>query len=242
MFSISVGNIAAKETVTVNLSYINVLIDDDIVSGPNNTKIHQLRFMLPRAYLQRPGQPPTDKINSGVKHENVPFTLDVTIQQAGRIYNVLGTSAQLNRHPDGSFNENFASVHVEYSPALNATAKSTDIVFVIEAEGLDRPRAFIEPHPSPSRASTAIALSYMPTRLIPSELGMEFIALVDRSSSMGGVKLEMTQSALRLLVKSLPQRNTTINFFSFGSKVDSLWPSGIPYDDISVDKAIAYTK
>ncbi|GLB39924.1 hypothetical protein LshimejAT787_0704340 [Lyophyllum shimeji] len=222
VFAITVGNMAAGETVTVNLSYINVLIDDDIVPGPNGTKLHQLRFVLPRAYLQRWGGPPTAKITSGVKHENVPFTMDVTIQQAGRIYNVLGAAAQLGRHPAGHFDETFASVHIERK---DTSSKSTDIVLAIEAAGLDKPRAFVEPHPSPDRSSTAIALSYMPTVPINSPFGMEFIALVDRSGSMGGVKLEM---------------NTTINVFSFGSKVDSLWPSSNSYDDVSVDKANAY--
>ncbi|GLB42640.1 hypothetical protein LshimejAT787_1200890 [Lyophyllum shimeji] len=237
VFAITVGNMAAGETVTVNLSYINVLIDDDIVPGPNGTKLHQLRFVLPRAYLQRWGGPPTAKITSGVKHENVPFTMDVTIQQAGRIYNVLGAAAQLGRHPAGHFDETFASVHIERK---NTSTKLTDIVLAIEAAGLDKPRAFIEPHPSPDRSSTAIALSYMPTKPINSPFGMEFIALVDRSGSMGGVKLEMVKSALKTLVKSLPTKNTTINVFSFGSKVGSLWPSSNSYDDVSVDKANAY--
>lgn len=237
VFSISVGNMAPNETVTVNLSYINVLIDDDIVPGPRGTKIHQLRFVLPRAYVQRHGSAPTAKITSGVKHEDVPFTMNVTIQQAGRIYNVLGASAQLGRHPDGSFDETFATARVERS---NVSSPSTDIVLVIEAAGLDKPRAFVEPHPSPDRASTAIALSYMPTVPINSAFGMEFIAVVDCSSSMSGVKLQMTQVALKFLAKSLPSRNTTINVFSFGAKVDSLFSASSPYDDVTVDKTNAY--
>lgn len=229
---------AANETVTVNLSYINVLIDDDIVKGPNGISIHQLRFVLPRAYVSRMGQAPTAKINSGVKHENVSFTMDVIIQQADRIFNVLGADATLGQHPDGYFDEKFASVHIEHTGSTSS--KSTDIVLIIEAAGLDKPRVFTEPHPSPDRASTAIALSYMPTVAINSELGMEFIVLVDRSGSMGGVKLDMAKQMLKFLLKSLPQMNTTFNVFSFAEEVDSLWPSGTPYNDVSVDKANAY--
>jgi hypothetical protein len=250
VFSITVGNILPYETITVNLSYISPLIDDESPKRtlPNGTVIQapQLRFTLPRAYTQRYGTVPTDKIATGVTHEDVPFTMNVSIQQAGRIRSVTAssgynTTVNLGTRPSNinasaGPDDNFATVKIRRG--TNLTTPSSDIVLVITADNLEKPRAFIEFHPD--RESAAISLNIVPSRLIEPGLSMEFIFLVDRSNSMAGDKLQMTQAALKLCLKSLPARNSSFNIFSFGTNVDSLGPQSRPYNDISVDQANAY--
>ncbi|KAH7928687.1 hypothetical protein BV22DRAFT_1030448 [Leucogyrophana mollusca] len=235
IFSICVGNVLPNETITINLSYINALTDDE---NPN-----QIRFTLPRAYLQRYGTAPTDKITEGTRHEDIPFTMDVFISQAGRVrsvsspaYNMsLDLGRPANIPPSAGPDENFATVAIRRS---DVSGPSKDVVLVITADGLDKPRAFIADNPFPDQETTAIGVTLVPQfRPIEAPNGMEYIVLVDRSGSMDGVKLKMTQAALVVLLKNLPSENSYFNVFSYGTNVTSLWPKSKLYDQITVDEA-----
>jgi len=239
VFSIELGNIGPNEVITINLSYISPLSDDEAKN--------QVRFTLPRTYMQRYGSVPTAKVSNSLGHEDVPFTMNVVVQQADRITNVktlsgydvdlsLGRPAGL----DPSFGEhaNFASLVVRRS---SKAGPSRDLILIITADGLDTPRAFVESHPSPDHRTTAIGLTLVPTfEPMDSPLGMEYIVLVDRSGSMTGVKMQMTQAAIKLLMKTLPTQKSYMNIFSYGTEVDSLWPQSKPYDEPTVDIATRY--
>ncbi|KAH7907953.1 von Willebrand factor type A domain-containing protein, partial [Hygrophoropsis aurantiaca] len=225
--------------ITINLSYINTLIDDE---SPN-----QIRFTLPRVYMQRYGIAPEGRIYGSVGHEDVPFTMDVSIQQAGRIRSVtcpsgFNLTVSLGRpdHLDASVgpDANFAVVNVRRT---NTSAPPKDVIIVITADGLDKPRAVIEHHPV--HQTDAIGLTLVPQfKPIESPLGMEFIFLVDRSGSMRGPNIDMAHTMHTVLLQGLPSKNTTFNIFSFGSRVSSLWPASQPYDQNSVDTAMSHIK
>ncbi|KAH7903128.1 hypothetical protein BJ138DRAFT_206010 [Hygrophoropsis aurantiaca] len=158
IFSICIGNALPQETITINLSYINALIDDE---SPN-----QIRFTLPRVYMQRCGIAPEGRIFCSVGYKDVPFTMDVSIQQAGRIRSVtcpsgFNLTVNLGRpeHLDASAgpDANFATVSVRRT---NTSAPSKDVIIVITADGLDKPRAVIEPHPV--HQTDAIELTLVP--------------------------------------------------------------------------------
>lgn len=241
VFSISVGNVNPKETITIDLGYMSPLIDDE--------EPDQIRFTLPRTYVQRYGtSPPGVSTAQVAKYEDVPFSMDVTIQQTTPIRQVFGRQAPSltisSSKPPGSGacgvpDSHFAQVTIS-SNGLNAGPQS-DIVIVIKADKLDSPRAFIESHPSPDQHSVAIGLTLVPRfKLADPACGMEYIVLVDRSGSMEGVRLSMTQHALVTLMRGLPSRNTTFNIFSFGSRVSKLWPKSQAYDDVTLSEATKY--
>ncbi|KAH7908864.1 von Willebrand factor type A domain-containing protein [Hygrophoropsis aurantiaca] len=237
IFSICIGNVLPQEMITINLTYINTLIDDE---SPN-----QVRFTLPRVYMQRYGVAPEGRIYGSVGHKDVPFTMDVSIQQTGRIRSVTcpsGFSLTVNLgrpdylDPSVGPDANFATVNVRRT---NTSAPSQDVIIVITADGLDAPRAVIERHPVHQTA--AIGLTLVPHfKPIESPLGMEYIFLVDRSGSMSNGKMNMARTAHTVLLQGLPSRNTIFNIFSFGSRVSSLWPVSRTYDQDSVDTAMSH--
>jgi hypothetical protein len=105
----------------------------------------------------------------------------------------------------------------------------------VRAKDLGEPRAFVEMHPSPEFKTMAVALTFnLSFKPRESPLGMEFIALVDRSHSMGGVKLDTVKTAIKTILAGLPTKNSFINVVSFGDKVEALWPQSRPYDDPNV--------
>ncbi|KAJ3760141.1 hypothetical protein EV360DRAFT_68941 [Lentinula raphanica] len=237
VFSIGIGNVQGNETITINLSYMSPLIDDE--------DRNQLRFTLPRSYMERYGQRPAGVQSARLNHENVPFTVDILIQQRGRIRSVTSPSGYnftvgLGRPPsitpvNGVQDASFATATVRRT-AL-ATGRAKDVIVVITADRLDNPRAFIETHPSPNCSTAAIGLTLVPhfnANICPE---MEYIVLVDRSGSMEGVKLEMTRQAIIVLLQGLPSRGSFFNIFSYGTNVTSLWDRSRAYDQATVDEA-----
>lgn len=231
------------------------LIDDenryfDDNDGRNKTKA-MLRFTLPRTYLQRFGTAPTGVSDAKVsKYEDIPFSMNVTIQQASRIRWVKTlqgpvTETSLWQKPPGTprgiSEQNFAQIKLA---SAAKTSDTSDIIIVIFAEQLNDDRAFIEYHPT-DRRSVAVALSLAPRHSVgnsASSPGMEFICLMDRSTSMDGIKLSMTQAAISQLIKQLPRYNTTFNIISFGTKVSYLWPKSQPYTAVTESQAIQHVR
>ena len=78
VFSIELANIGANETITVKISYIAHLSDDE--------QSRQLLFTIPRTYMQR--QFASSKSANGFDREDAPFTVNVKVQQAMTIQNV----------------------------------------------------------------------------------------------------------------------------------------------------------
>ncbi|KAJ3730950.1 hypothetical protein DFJ43DRAFT_461619 [Lentinula guzmanii] len=237
VFSIGIGNVQGNETITIKLSYMSPLTDDE----ENN----QLRFTLPRSYMERYGKRPDGVKSARLTHENVPFTIDVLIQQRGRVRAVTSPSGYnftvgLGRPPGidasgGIPDSHFATATVRRT--AYSTGRSRDVIIIINADRLDNPRAFIESHQSPNHSTAAIGLTLVPQFNINFCPAMEYIVLVDRSGSMEGVKLEMTRQALIVLLQGLPSRGSYFNIFSYGSRVTSLWPRSRSYDQATVDEA-----
>ncbi|KAE9395328.1 hypothetical protein BT96DRAFT_1022000 [Gymnopus androsaceus JB14] len=238
VFSIAVGNILPSETVTINLRYIQPLIDDE--------KKDQIKFIFPRTYAQRCGAALT--YNSGMgSTAHQPFQMNIVVQQAGAIKSIscpsghpisleLGIPENLTP-PDNTSPSHFASV------SLTDTAGflTQDVVLVFSAAGLDSPRCFIEKHPSPNHESTAMALTLVPKFNLPDVSGgMEYIFLVDRSGSMRRMNIQLVREALVVLLRGLPSVDTTFNIVSFGSYATKLWENSRAYSQATLEEATNY--
>ncbi|KAJ3928265.1 MAG: von Willebrand factor type A domain-containing protein [Lentinula lateritia] len=228
VFSISVGSIAAEETVTINLKYVQSLIDDE--------KKNQVKFIFPRTYAQRYGSAPT--VNSAFgRTVQQPFTMNATVQQAGSINAIScpsGHPISLEFNHQNSRNNSIANVLLQDRSGF----LSNDVVLVITATGLDAPRCFIEQHSSPNHETTALALTFVPRFNVPDvQGGVEYIFLVDRSGSMHGQNIQLVREALVVLLRGLPTNGTTFNIFSFGSEATKLWDQSRAYDQSSLEEA-----
>ncbi|KAH7909915.1 hypothetical protein BJ138DRAFT_1009872, partial [Hygrophoropsis aurantiaca] len=236
IFSIGVGNLRPREKITIKLSYINPLIDDE-------TK-DQVRFTIPRAYMERYGYAPTPKVSNANIRNNIPWTMNIRIQQVTAIQSITSPgrfkmNVRLGRMPgvaeSAGPDANFATVTVERT---YVSGREQDFVLVITAKDLDAPRAFVEPHPYPNNLTEALGITFvprMPVAVAPG--GMEYIVLVDRSGSMSGVKMQMTRATLNVLLQNLPGIGSYINIFSYGSSVSSLWTKSQPYNTVTARKA-----
>lgn len=66
----------------------------------------------------------------------------------------------------------------------------------------------------------------------------EYVFLLDRSGSMGAVKMEMLKEAMTFLLKSLPT-DCKFNIFSFGSAFEELFTVSQPYSDQTTQQALS---
>jgi hypothetical protein len=82
-------------------------------------------------------------------------------------------------------------------------------------------------------------LTFIPNIEIVPISAHEYLFLVDRSGSMTGPRMETVKLALTKLLAMLPNQHALFNIFSFGDKVDSLWPESHPrYDQSSLSHAV----
>ncbi|KAH8828757.1 hypothetical protein DL96DRAFT_1015987 [Flagelloscypha sp. PMI_526] len=239
VFSISVGNISAKETVTIKLRYLQTLTDDE--------KRDQVRFVFPRTYAQRYGWAPTvSAATASTVHQR--FTMDVIVQQASTIKSIScpsGHPMQLELgKPDGftvddSVSDSQLAKVVISDPSGSLTQ---DILLVITATGLDSPRCFIEAHPSlTSNDTVAMGLTFVPRFKLPDNpAGMEYIFIVDRSGSMAGSGIKLVKEALIVLLRGLPSKGTKFNIVSFGSRSTKFWESSQAYTQSNLEAATSH--
>ncbi|KDR70953.1 hypothetical protein GALMADRAFT_144419 [Galerina marginata CBS 339.88] len=242
VFSISVGNIGPNETITVNISYINPFIDDDSNYRGRAGLKPQLRFTVPRAYMQRAGQAPNGELLKGATPTNIPFTMKLSIEQATPIidHRTPGYSPEVAWGPVGASSD-LSNEERERFVTLTfpSSTSSTDVVVVITADKIGDSRVFIERHPAHKTA--ALALTLVPAnKAYESEIDMVYIAVVDQSKSMDGLKLDATKKALGFLLDHLPSKGTSFNLFSYGERVEGLWKEARDYNDIELERAKSY--
>ncbi|KAJ7584986.1 von Willebrand factor type A domain-containing protein, partial [Mycena floridula] len=226
VFQVSVGNILAKEKVTIELVYSTELTEDE-----DNDSI---RFHLPAHIGTRYGQAP-----SGYRQ---PQTLDIhvaiSVESLSPIRKIScpshSVSVELGPDPTTASNlpfSNYARVSLASDSALDK-----DFVLAVEATGLDSPRCLAEVHPT--NETIGMALTLVPKFHLPDPITQEFIFLVDRSGSMQGSRMAAARKALVIMLRSLPRKNTFFQIVSFGSRSSALWSQGSRlYDQETLDEA-----
>ncbi|BGO90706.1 hypothetical protein NBRC10512_000646 [Rhodotorula toruloides] len=235
-FVCSVGNVLPKETVKIELTYVMELTEGDTSDS--------IRFHVPAIVGQRYGQQPLFGGAHVPSSAKTAFEFSADIEATSAITKVaspshpvsleLGPGPSLPHAKDLSIG-NYARVTFSTSTTLEK-----DIVLTIHASGLDQPRCVAEL--DPTAQSAAVSLTLVPRFKLPEVEGQEYIFLVDRSGSMGAWsegegRIGMARKALVVLLRSLPSTGTSFNIASFGSSVESLWPSSQPYNQSTLDTA-----
>lgn len=134
--------------------------------------------------------------------------------------------------------------HLQVTVSTNAASRITaNKDFRVTYETSDSMVPQVKVQYDPKTQDYAAMLSFLPPLLEPGEEAEdltgpgEFLLLLDRSGSMQGTRIEMAREATLLFIKSLPP-GCMFNVVSFGTGMEQLFPTSVPYTAKSVETAI----
>jgi hypothetical protein len=118
--------------------------------------------------------------------------------------------------------------------STGSTAK--EFILTIQAADLHKPRCIASA--DHARNSVAMSLTLVPQFGIPQIDSQEYVFVIDRSGSMGGLSIEFAKDALTVLLRSLPTEGTYSNIVSFGTTFSTLWEKSQEYNAGSLKIAV----
>lgn len=241
VFYIRLGNVPAKETVTVDITFVGELKQDAEADG--------IRYTLPNSIAPRyQGSMVSQNPDSGTalpaSLQGISITADVLMEKTSVLRELhspshsikvsLGKTSSLS--PDTtSYEPSQASATLRLCKDDRALLER-DFVLVVKADGLDKPRAMLESHPT-IPGQKAVMATLVPKFSLP-PVKPEIVFVVDRSASMRD-KIPTLKSALMVFLKSLPV-GVCFNICSFGTRHEFLWSSSKTYDSSSLQDALSY--
>jgi hypothetical protein len=251
VFSTSIGNIPAGETVKVEIEYIMELKHDAEVDG--------LRFTIPTSVAPRYGAPPSG-LNSGdaVIARNMDISVQVTMSSSITSIQVCSSqssfvnmslkppfpqspshpiSLHLGGHSTDTQDDAFNPQHALATLGQTTTELGKDFVLLIKCASLSSPAALLEVHPTIPN-SKALMVTLVPKFNLPKAAKPEVVFIVDRSGSMHH-RVAPLKSSLSVFLKSLPL-DVNFNICSFGSHHSFLWDLSRPYSNQSFAEAQNY--
>ncbi|KAJ7047987.1 von Willebrand factor type A domain-containing protein [Mycena amicta] len=236
VFQVSVGNIAPKEEVQIELVYATELAEDE--------ESDSIRFHLPVHIGSRYGHGPRPSSFSNLwissSSPSAFLTLGISVEAQAPISKIgspshtvsteLGPDPKLPNFKELPFS-NYARVSLSSDFMLDK-----DFVLTVKSAGLDAPRCIAELHPTDN--TLAMGLTLVPRFKLPDVSRQEFVLLVDRSGSMGGKRIEAAKKALVVMLRAIPHKDSLFQIMSFGSRSTSLWPQGSkPYNQETLEQA-----
>ncbi|KAI0322551.1 hypothetical protein OF83DRAFT_1092767, partial [Amylostereum chailletii] len=232
LFTISVGSVPPRTTVTTNLTCAMSLMD--------NASPEEVRFQLPVGVgTVRYGTPPVGTTDAGDIPASTHLRIRGTVQTGGELLDISSPSHgnKVTRSPYKNHHGR-RSLHRTLFRMSSLDFLTADFLLVIRARNLDMPRCFAEQ--DVKRGTVALQLTIVPHFDIPRVLQQEYLFLVDRSGSMTGSRIETAKRALIVLLRALPSENTTFNIFSFGNHSDALWGQGQDYKQDTLTLATSH--
>lgn len=239
VFTTTLGNVPAGETVKVEITYLGELEHDAEADG--------VRWALPTSIAPRyDGSPLVATRNTTAAGGKISITVDAEMADGCPI-----TTIQSPSHPisisigktsaasaSASANEPASLRRASATLSLGSTELDKDFVVLVVAQGLGNPTALLETHPSGGRA---LMTTLVPKFNLPAGKP-EVVFVCDRSGSMGvGKKIPNLVAALQIFLKSLPV-GARFNICSFGSRHSFLWDRSRLYDQDALDQAVAHVK
>ena len=232
VFSTSVGNIPAGETIHVEISYIGELKQD--------AEVGDIRFTIPAAIVPRFGyQSATPQASATIPIEakGTKVTVDVNMADGSRISNIQSPSHHL------SVSMRVISTASEVDPVMTRASATLslsgkplkkDFVLIVKAKDTDNPNLVLEHHSTIANYRAIMATLVPKFALPPSR--PEIVFIVDRSGSMQGSNISMVVSAMRFFLEALPS-GIMFKICSFGSDVSFFWRKSKMYDRGSLAEA-----
>ncbi|KZS96829.1 VIT-domain-containing protein [Sistotremastrum niveocremeum HHB9708] len=226
IFVLSVGAIPPKEDIDIIVTYVETLMENDL--------LHQVRFALPTYFGQRYGRAPAVMHAESSDSKGAEFLATVNIQMSSNLLSVLSPSHQIT-----STDLTSTTQIIILDPSVERATLDRDFVLSIQAEKLDEPRCMSEV--DYEKDSVAMMLTLVPQFGLKTISAQEYIFIIDRSGSMSGQNMAYAKSALLIFLKSLPdEEDTFFNVISFGSTTARLWGSSQPYNQWNVADAMGH--
>ncbi|EGS23693.1 uncharacterized protein CTHT_0003900 [Thermochaetoides thermophila DSM 1495] len=236
VFTTTIGNVPAKATIKVVITYLGELKHDGEVDG--------IRFTIPTAIAPRYGSYPGQVLNAHFFNDKagISIVVDVEMPNGSNIKNIQSPSHPISVTV-GNTSVGVASgseMSLQKASATLSLAKSElgdDFVLQIVATNSGYPVAVLETHPTIPNHQALMA-TIVPKFSLPPEKP-EIVFVCDRSGSMATM-IPALQSAVHIFLKSLPV-GVKFNICSFGSHYEFLFEKGSrTYDASTVAEAVRY--
>ncbi|EJD34882.1 hypothetical protein AURDEDRAFT_176049 [Auricularia subglabra TFB-10046 SS5] len=225
-FVMSVGAIPAGEDVTVTVTFVQDLPQDDLAS--------EIRFSFPTHIAERYGAVPTELQRGSSSPHSAILRIAVDIEMTSPIDRIWSPTHPITVRASSMSPSTFASV-VEID-ANSPISLNKDFVVSIRSADVAKPRCVAEV--DERRNSVALSLTLVPHLGMETILEQEYIFLIDRSGSMlEDNRIEFAKSALQIFLRSLPAEHTLFNIVSFGSHCLPMWPTSRNYSPHMLDYA-----
>ena len=234
VFSTSLGNIPAGETIVIEIEYVGELKQDADGDGG-------IRFTIPTRIAPRYGAGPS--LPSGTpltEGSGIKITVDANLPKESPIRKIASPSHPIevsmgvtSRDTEATPSLNQASATL----ALGESALGKDFVIIVQAKDTGIPQAFLEVNPDIPH-HRAIMTTLVPKFSLPPERP-EIVFVCDRSGSMAGNSNTMLIAAMKVFLKSLPV-GVKFNICSYGSTHSFLWDKSQSYTKESLNHANAH--
>ena len=237
IFSLTLGNLPPKGEAQLVLKLCGELgLDKESESA---------RFSLPSVLKPRytpsgSSDPlaPIGREGSQVEKESAPAvsSFSILVDRADGVSSITSPTHGINTTPTDN-----GSTEVTLSESVPL---DKDLVLLMQYKDPHTPRATIEEgRPEKGNellSNPAVMLEFFPK--FPSlQAACEFLFVIDRSGSMGGVFIESAKETLVLFLKSIPP-GCYFNIVGFGSSYEHLFPNSVPYNQNNLDKAMKHAQ
>ncbi|KAH8102055.1 hypothetical protein BXZ70DRAFT_49953 [Cristinia sonorae] len=232
LFTISLGIISGQQKLVTILTYTL-----DLMAGD---RADEIRLQLPMSIGQRYGQTPEGMGDTTMVTEKTRVRIKVNIQTQEVIQNIHSPTHSVSVTPYLT-HRNQSSRRRTVVKFSSARYLSSDFVLCIKAEGLDKPRCFVERDPRNTQ-STAMQLTLVPKLILPPIQKQEYIFLLDRSGSMNiECRLEIAKRTLVMLLHWLP-KDGMFNIYAFDHAVEQMFPSSQQYNQRILEDAVRWVE
>ena len=233
IFSLSLGNLPSGSKVEINIRMVGELP----IEADGSVRFTLPSVLKPRYTPQGSTDPLAATQNPSVKHASVAgvFQFKMTIEGASRVAEVSSPSHQLRT---AQVADSMNVCIAEEGPIRG------DVTILIGYKDPHKPMAIVEAPIEGSKMremkSNAVMLNFFP-KFSSVEAACEFIFVVDRSGSMDGSYIMSASETLVLFLKSIPE-GCCFNIISFGSRYEAFFPSSMPYNQETMEKATEFAE
>ncbi|KAF2642943.1 hypothetical protein P280DRAFT_515387 [Massarina eburnea CBS 473.64] len=235
VFTTSVSNIPAGETINVTITYVQELKHDAEVDG--------VRLTVPTLVAPRYGYYPGDLMDASPVNISGGISLTVDVSMNGApIKKILSPShtieVSLGSLSTSSADDEASMSKASATLALGTTELEKDFVLQTVAKDVGVPQAILETHPTlPNQR--ALMTTLVPKFNLKSQKP-EIIFIADRSGSMDS-NIPTLISALKIFLKSIPI-GCMFNICSFGNSPKLLWDKSQVYDQRTLAEATRHVE
>lgn len=237
VFGVTLGNVPAKASIVVDITYCGELKHDAAIDG--------LRYTLPTSIAPRYGSYPGQVLQSNVtSNGGISIAVDVdmassAIRKVQSPSHPIALSMGALSTTEGGDNAPFAPSQASATLTRGTTELGDDFVLQLLIDDISRPQAILETHPTFPH-QRALMTTLVPKFTLDSA-HPEIVFIADQSGSMSGSKNAALVKALKVFLKSLPL-GVRFNICAFGNDFRFLFPKSQAYNEDNLKAALSFVE